>query len=535
VQAPAPPADCGTAQTLTANADAWINSGSTGANNGGDSILKVMSKSGGNLRALVRFLLPTLPAGCEVTSAKLRLYAASAKENRTINALLIDDAWSENAVTWANAPATTGAPASISSGSGSGYREWGVASLVQAMYSSGEHNGFLIRDASENQDAEQQYHSREKGSDLPQLVLQFGPAAAPPPPPAGDTTPPDTRIENGPSNSTTSTSAELNFEADEPGATLECRLDSQLESAFQACTSPKSYTGLALGSHRFDVRAVDAAGNKDQSPAIWTWTITSTPNDTTAPTTTIDSGPPATTQGETATFRFSANETGSTFECKLDTSAFAACSSPATLLGLTVGQHTFEVRAIDLAGNKDQSPAAFTWTVEAPPPPNCGTQQTLGANADAWVDQGGPSNNNGSDSIMKVTSKNGSATRGLIRFNLPAIPQGCVLESAQLRLFAGGYKDGRTIEVYRLDGNWTEGGVNWGNQPTTAGNAATTSSGSGWREWNVNALVGQMYSGTNNGFLIRDSSENDDAEQQFHSREKGVDTPQLLVKFKAAP
>ena len=43
-----------------------------------------------------------------------------------------------------------------------------------------------------------------------------------------------------------------------------------------------------------------------------------------------------------------------------------------------------------------------------------------------------------------------------------------------------------------------------------------------------------MYSGTNNGFLIRDSSENDDAEQQYNSREKGSDRPELVITFKPA-
>jgi hypothetical protein len=64
----------------------------------------------------------------------------------------------------------------VATTSGTGYREWGVATLVQAMYSSGTNNGFLIRDATEGQDAEQQFNSREKSENAPQLVITFKPA-----------------------------------------------------------------------------------------------------------------------------------------------------------------------------------------------------------------------------------------------------------------------------------------------------------------------------------------------------------------------
>mgnify|MGYP006216388347 CR=1 FL=1 len=43
------------------------------------------------------------------------------------------------------------------------------------MFDAGANHGFLIRDANENQDHEQQFHSREKGSDNPpRLVITFG-------------------------------------------------------------------------------------------------------------------------------------------------------------------------------------------------------------------------------------------------------------------------------------------------------------------------------------------------------------------------
>jgi hypothetical protein len=42
------------------------------------------------------------------------------------------------------------------------------------------------------------------------------------------------------------------------------------------------------------------------------------------------------------------------FECSLDNGGFSACSSLTSLTKLAIGSHTFHVRAVDTAGNKDQ-------------------------------------------------------------------------------------------------------------------------------------------------------------------------------------
>ena len=51
------------------------------------------------------------------------------------------------------------------------------------------------------------------------------------------------------------------------------------------------------------------------------------------------------------------------FQCSRDGSAYAACSSPLGYSALATGSHTFQVRALDAAGNVDSTPASFTWTV----------------------------------------------------------------------------------------------------------------------------------------------------------------------------
>ncbi len=64
----------------------------------------------------------------------------------------------------------------------------------------------------------------------------------------------------------------------------------------------------------------------------------------------------------------SPDEVDSTFQCSLDFAAFTTCTNPRTLTGLTDGEHTFQVRAVDPSLNVDTSPAEVTFTVDASPP-----------------------------------------------------------------------------------------------------------------------------------------------------------------------
>ena len=57
-----------------------------------------------------------------------------------------------------------------------------------------------------------------------------------------------------------------------------------------ACPASEHHGTWPVGSHLLEVRAKDAAGNVDPTPATFAWTVQAPP-DTTAPQTTIDSGP----------------------------------------------------------------------------------------------------------------------------------------------------------------------------------------------------------------------------------------------------
>lgn len=92
--------------------------------------------------------------------------------------------------------------------------------------------------------------------------------------------------------------------------------------------------------------------------------------DTIAPDTIIDSGSAGTITVAGATFTFSgipADDT-SKVQCRMDQAAYADCTSPKSFSGLTEGLHTVSFRAEDFAGNRDESPATRTFTVDAIPP-----------------------------------------------------------------------------------------------------------------------------------------------------------------------
>jgi large repetitive protein len=173
-----------------------------------------------------------------------------------------------------------------------------------------------------------------------------------------DNTPPVAPVITvSPPNPSNSTAPSFSFTG-EPGATFACSLDG---AAFASCTSPKAYTGLSAGSHTFQVRQTDTAGNTSPN-RTFTWTI-----DTTAPAAPTLTGTPSNPSNSTApSFSFT-GEVGATFQCQLDGGAFAACTSPKGYTGLAAGSHTFHVRQMDAAGNTSVN-GTYTWTIDVTPP-----------------------------------------------------------------------------------------------------------------------------------------------------------------------
>jgi hypothetical protein len=184
-------------------------------------------------------------------------------------------------------------------------------------------------------------------------------------------------IVSGPASVTTSQDATFSFSSPTPGVSYLCRLDG---GSFAPCTSPKTYGGLALGSHRFEVKARDASG-LESGVATFTWQIEAAPPPPPpAPpaTPTIHSGPASVTNTTSATFEFSSTTSGVSYRCRLDAASFASCTSPRTYASLGAGSHRFEVMAVSSSG-LESGVAAYTWTIDTTRPTVTITAPTAGA------------------------------------------------------------------------------------------------------------------------------------------------------------
>jgi len=78
--------------------------------------------------------------------------------------------------------------------------------------------------------------------------------------------------------------------------------------------------------------------------------------------TTLHRKPPSRTHDRTPTFRFTADEPGAGFECRLDRRPYRRCRSPFTTKPLAAGRHRFLVRARS-GGEVDPTPASWRFRV----------------------------------------------------------------------------------------------------------------------------------------------------------------------------
>jgi hypothetical protein len=153
---------------------------------------------------------------------------------------------------------------------------------------------------------------------------------------------------------------------------------------------------------------------------------------------------------------------------------------------------------------------------------------TVTSDADTFVSEAQPAVNNGSRGSMYIDSDKPAANRRvLVRFPLPAVPAGCTVTGASLRLGAMS-SDTRTLSAYQAATAWDEATVTWADQPVTTGVAASAPAGT-FPTFNVLTQVVAMYAGTNTGFVVRDATESSGGgpHRQWMGTREGA--PRLVV------
>ncbi len=152
----------------------------------------------------------------------------------------------------------------------------------------------------------------------------------------------------------------------EAGSTVTIRVDGIVAGTSVADSagnwSLSATLNLTAGAHTASAQATDAVGNTGPVSVLVSFTVDLAVLDTG-----FASTPPALSNSSSATFVFTSNKTGVTYECALDAMAFSACSNPTLLTALTDGPHTLRVRAVR-GLDVDTTPASYTWTVDTTAP-----------------------------------------------------------------------------------------------------------------------------------------------------------------------
>ncbi len=187
-----------------------------------------------------------------------------------------------------------------------------------------------------------------------------------------DTVRPDTSLPLKPPPET-QTNDPFNFSSDDPSigaSNYECSLDG---AAFVGCGTPHTPTLTVVEGerkqHTLLVRAKDAAGNVDESPASYTWFIDNE-NPDAAISRTSPVPPRNPDNSDTAVFGLTTTATDlARFECRLNLlpgdNDWHPCLASHSITSLVDGTtYTLSVRAVDLAGNVGPSSDSYTWTVD---------------------------------------------------------------------------------------------------------------------------------------------------------------------------
>lgn len=156
---------------------------------------------------------------------------------------------------------------------------------------------------------------------------------------------------------------------------------------------------------------------------------------------------------------------------------------------------------------------------------------TATPSADAWVYEGSPSTNYGSQAYGQIGRDSAPSSyrhRFLLTFNIASLPSNadsCKLRVYQNAIGSSGYPLSTPVGVHQVTGTWSGGSVTWATQPAYNAVAAGTANitNSGLYDIDITALYNAWKAGsiTNYGVILIHGNENggSDSIRQFASVE----------------
>ena len=155
-------------QTVTPDLDTYVHEANMGNHSNGD--LQVSRGPANTARSLIRFPLPTLPAGCAVIDASLRVRHINGDAFTVQSVTRAASSWGSN-VNWNTQPGEAGTPVTINTQNQ--WNQWSVDQLVADMYQEGNY-GFFLRNANEAGPFNLSTHDSAESVNPPQLYVEWG-------------------------------------------------------------------------------------------------------------------------------------------------------------------------------------------------------------------------------------------------------------------------------------------------------------------------------------------------------------------------
>lgn len=415
--------------------------------------------------------------GQEVASATLRLFVMNSSSFGGTFSLASDSNWSQDTVTWANAPVADGGVLDTLGDTDTGV--WVDVDVTAGVTGDGP---LTVRLSSPISNGVDYASTEDPDGNQPELVVELGP------PPGPDETPP-TKPGGLIAVADTPTEVELSWSAssDDVGVVgYDVYRDGGFLESLGPVTNYEDFTVLPDSTYEYFVVARDEAGNA--SDPSNTFTVTTPSPDVTPPT------PPGSLQASV----FGPTQVDLTWTASIDDHDVFAYDvfrdggfltttddlSHSDLTALPDTTYEYHVVARDAADNT--SDPSNTETVTTPSPPST---LSFAPTDDATIRENRPDRNLGADDV--VEADNSPVKHSLIRFDVAGVGGGTIT-SATLRLYVVDSSSYGGTFVGMTDSNWSESTVTWANAPLGDGGTVATLgkvSRNAWIEVDVTAAV----------------------------------------------